>query len=222
MYNGIHIPTLPHTKRMTRKWNDIEWIFEQDGSLRDIYVQDISLREWEKLTDHLNSNFNLTYSDTDKIDKNYVLEYLQDTSGEMECKSLTIHLGHVKVKCYFFLSEQIEFDIDPKEVNSLKNFEQIEKFMISISETLQEQITLTGENSPVFPLFKVDTKNEINKVLSEKEANDLTGTKNSISSHLSTFRTRLKMKFFPKQFEKRLLESANEEYRRTKKEKNVR
>src|SRR6056297_1583238 len=150
---------------MTRKWNDIQWIFEPDGSLRDIYVQDISLREWEKLIDHLNANFNLTYSDQDKIDKKYVLEYLQDTSGEMESKSLTIHLGQIKVNCYFFLSEQIEFDIDPKEVNSINDFEQIENFMISISDILQEQVTLTEENSPEFPLFKVDTIKGVNRIL---------------------------------------------------------
>jgi hypothetical protein len=205
---------------MTRKWNDIQWVFEPDGSLRDIYVQDISIREWEILIDHLNANFNLTYSDKDKIDKEYVLEYLRDTSGEMESKTLTIHLGQIKVNCFFFLSEQIEFDIDPKEVNSIKDFEQIEKFMISISEILQEQVTLTEENSPEFPLFKVDTSKGINSILTEKEANELSGT-NSIFNQLTSLKTRLKMKFFPKQFEKRLLESASEEYRPTKKEKNV-
>ena len=141
--------------------------------------------------------------------------------GEMESKSLTIHLGQIKLNCYFFLSEQIEFDIDPKEVNSLSDFELIEKFMTSISDTLQEQITLTAENNPEFPLFKVDTKNRINKILTEKEANELTGKKKSTSRQLSILRTRLNMKFFPKQFEKRLLESANEEYKPTKKEKNV-
>lgn len=78
---------------MTRNWNDIQWIFEPDGSLRDIYVQDISQQEWEKLIDYLNANFNLTYSDTDKIDKEYVLNYLRDTKGEMEGKTLTVHLG---------------------------------------------------------------------------------------------------------------------------------
>ena len=205
---------------MTRKWNDIQWIFEPDGSLRDIYVQDISLREWEKLIDHLNANFNLTYSDQDRIDKKYVLEYLQDTSGEMESKSLTIHLGQIKVNCYFFLSEQIEFDIDPKEVNSINDFEQIEKFMISISDILQEQVTLTEENSPEFPLFKVDRIKGVNRILTEKEANELSGT-NSVINQVTSLKTRLKMKFFPKQFDKRLLESANEEYRPTKKEKNV-
>ncbi|GET25995.1 hypothetical protein [Prolixibacter sp. NT017] len=206
---------------MTRNWNDIQWIFEADGSLRDIYVQDISLQEWEKLIDHLNDNFNLTYSDNDKIDKKYVLRYLQDTSGEMESKSLTINLGQIKVNCYFFISEQIEFDIDPKDVNSLNDFEKIEKFMTSISEALQEQVTLTAANNPEFPLFKIDTKNEINKILTEKEASEISRTTNSTSYQISTLRTRLQRKFFPRQFEKKLLDRANQEYRPTKKKNNL-
>jgi len=206
---------------MIRNWTDIKWIFEQDGSLRDIYVQDISLQEWEKLIDHLNDNFSLTYSDKHKIDKKYVIEYLKDKRVKMESKFLTIHLGQIQVKCYFFLAEQIEFDIDPKEINSIKDFEVIESFMTSISEILQEQVTLTAENTPEFPLFKVDAKNEINKILTEEESAELTRTRNSISNQLSFFGTKVKMKFFPKQFEKRLLEIAYQEYKPTKKEKNM-
>jgi hypothetical protein len=32
---------------MNREWNDIKWIFEHDGSLRDIYIQDVSLSDWD-------------------------------------------------------------------------------------------------------------------------------------------------------------------------------
>ena len=40
---------------MTRIWDDIKWIFELDGSLRDIYVQDVTLSDWETLIDFLNT-----------------------------------------------------------------------------------------------------------------------------------------------------------------------
>jgi len=206
---------------MKRTWNDIKWIFESDGSLRDIYVQDISLKEWGILIEHINNNFSLTYSDKDKIDKEYVLKYLQDTSGEMESKQLTIRLGKIKINCYFFHDKQIEFDIDPNEINTLNDFERIEDFMTSISEVLQEQVTLTGENAPEFPLFKVDTKNYINKILSAKEAKELAGVRNSVPIQLHIIRSNLMLKFFPDQFKKRLFESASEEYKPTIKEKNV-
>ena len=206
---------------MKRDWNKIKWIFEPDGSLRDIYVQDISLAEWEKLIDCLNENFSLTYANTHKIDKAEVLNYLQSTSGELERKFVTINLGGIRINCHFFLPQQIEFDLDPKEVNSLSDFELIETFMKKISETLQEQVTLTAENNPEFPLFKVHTKNSINKILTEKEAEELSGTSNAISNQLTLLWLRLKLKFFRRQFEKRLLESAAEVHRPTTKNKNV-
>lgn len=211
---------MPHPPEMKGSWNDIKWIFEQDGSLRDIYVQDVSLKEWEELIDFLNSEFRLSYSGEDQIDKKYILKYLQDTSGKMESKSLTIDLGSIKVNGYFFLIEQIEFDIDPKEINSIHDFEKLEDFMTSISELLQAQITLTAESNPEFPLFKIDVKNKINIILTEREAEELIGPRNAAAHQLSSLVTRLKIKFFPERFKKRLIESANQQYKPTKKEDN--
>ena len=74
---------------------------------------------------------------------------------------------------------------------------------------------------PEFPLFKIDVKNKVNKVLTEKEAKKLSGTKSSIKNQFAIFRTRVRMKHFPIQFKKRLLESANQIYKSTSKEKNV-
>ena len=109
----------------------------------------------------------------------------RDTSREMETKSLTIHLGQIKINCHFFLVEEIEFDIDPKEINSISDFEILEDFMTSISEALQVQITLTVENSPEFPLFKVDIRKKINKHLTEYEAKEIISQRNFISDQLS-------------------------------------
>lgn len=175
---------------MTRNWNDIKWIFEPDGSLRDIYIQDITLLDWEKLIDSLNLNYNLKYGEnSNQIDKEYSVRYLMDKTGEIESKALRIDLNGIHVHCYFFLPDQIEFDIDPKEINSLQDFESIEKFMISVSKALNNQVTLTGENSPEFPLFKIDFFNKANKLLTEKEAFELSGNRNSILTQLSPLKT---------------------------------
>lgn len=206
---------------MKRDWNEIKWIFEPDGSLRDIYIQDISLNEWEKLIDCLNDNFSLTYANKDKIDKGNVLKYLRSKSGELESRLVSINLEGLKINCHLFLAQQIEFDLDPKEIKSIGDFELIEHFMVCISDALQQQVTLTGESTPQFPLFKVDSKNGINKILTEKEAEDLTNPSNSINDQLLRLGLRLKLKFFPKQFEKQLLASADEQYKPTTKDQNV-
>ena len=196
-------------------------MFEPDGSLRDIYIQDVSLSDWDELIDFLNKNFNLTFGDKNKIDKDYVLKYLQQTNRQNACQPLFINLEHIKVHCYFFHPEEIEFDIDPKEINSITDFELIETFMVSISKALGLQVTMTEENSPKFPLFKVDVKNGINKVLTVEEANRLRSKINTISIQIKNLTTRLKMMLFPKQFEKQIIASANKEYKPAKKEKNV-
>ena len=96
---------------MTTTWDNIAWIFEHDGSLRDFYVQDISIDDWNKLIDFLNGNYKLSYGitgeekDSNQIDKDYIIGYLTDNSGEMESKSVTIDIEGVNINCHFFLTD---------------------------------------------------------------------------------------------------------------------
>lgn len=208
---------------MTRNWDDIEWIFEQDGSLRDIYVQDVTLFDWEKLIDFLNLNYPLKFGEdgSNQIDKEYVVRYLNDETGEMESELLRIDLSGINIHCYFFLPDQIEFDIDPKEIKTIKDFEIIENFMISISKILSNQVTLTGENSPKFPLFKIDFDKKVNKILTEKEANELSSKQNSFFTEMTLLKTKLILRLFPKTFKNKIIKSVNETHKLTGKDKNV-
>ena len=208
---------------MKRNWDDIKWIFEPDGTLRDIYVQDVTLSDWEKLIDFLNLTYEIKFGEEEskQIDKEYVIKYLRDETGEMENKSLKIEFNGIHFHSYFLLAEQIEFDIDPKEINSIKDFESIEKFMESISRTLKNQVSLTGENSPEFPLIKIDTESGVNKVLGEKEAEELSLKHHSLLFSLKSLATKLRLRFFPKTLVRKIIKSANKPYGPTGKDKNV-
>lgn len=207
---------------MKRNWNDIKWIFEPDGGLIDIYVQEVSLNEWEKIIDLINKKYKVNFGDArEKIDKQYVIEYLRDEKGEIEYKIASIVLGTIKLNCHFFLEDQIEFDIDPAEINSIEDFILIESFMIDISKLINNQITLTSENNPEFPLAKIDVNRGINRILTEDEAMKYWKNQNSISKKFNLFKDKMKFKFFPKQFKEKILKSANEPYKSTRKNKNV-
>lgn len=206
---------------MNRNWKDIKWIFEPDGSLIDIYVQEISLNDWRKVINLINEKYEVKYDGTKRIDEQYTIEYLTDATGEMESKSATIHLGEIQVNCHFFLDDQIEFDIDPKEINSIKDFEAIEAFMIDISAELNNQVILTGENDIKFPLIKIDTKRRINKILTKDEMNEYRENPNSLIKKITFIKTKLEMKFTPDRFKEKILKSASEPYKSTKKDKNV-
>ncbi|MFI0430615.1 hypothetical protein [Mariniflexile sp. HMF6888] len=215
-----------HLRATLRNWKNIEWIFEKDGALRDIYVQNATISDWEKVVDLLNSEYKLTfgiYEDnlTDKIDIGYVKTMFADETGELETKSATIDLSGIVVKCFFFLENQIEFDINPTEIKTESEFIKITDFMKSISLKLEKQITLCGENQPELPLIKIDTKNGIEKVLTEKEAENLWKKSDQNVSRFTKLKSNIIMKYFPKIFEKRIMESGNGEYKSTPKEKNV-
>ena len=209
-----------------RNWKNIEWIFEKDGALRDIYVQNATISDWEKVVDLLNSEYKLTFGVyeenlTDKIDFEFVKTMFADETRELETKSATIDLSGIVVKCFFFLENQIEFDINPTEIKTELEFNKVTDFMESISTKLEKQITLCGENQPEFPLIKIDTKNGIEKILTEKEAENLWKKSDQNFSGFTKLKSKIIMKYFPKIFEKKIMESANSEYKSTPKEKNV-
>ncbi|TVZ51673.1 hypothetical protein [Dokdonia sp. Hel_I_53] len=219
-------PVTTHLRATLRNWKDIEWIFEKDGALRDIYVQNTTISDWKKVVDLLNSDYKLTfgiYEDNlaDKIDFGYVKKMFADETGELETKSATIDLDGIVVKCYFFLIDQIEFDINPSEIQSELELKKVTDFMKTISAELGKQITLCGENQPEFPLIKIDSKNGIEKILTEKDAKSLWKKSDQKVSGFAKFKSTIIMKYFPKLFEKKILESANKEYKSTLKEKNV-
>lgn len=210
----------------TENWNELKWIFEPDGALRDIYVQNISISEWENLIDLLNSEYKLSYGSyeenlTNRIDIDYVKRMFADETGKMETKFAKIDLNGIAVLCHFFLEDQIEFDISPSEIKSISELNLILDFMKSVSQKLNKQVTLSGENQPDFPLIKIDIKNGIEKILTEKEAQNLWKLSNQNISGFTKLKSQIIMKYFPKMFEKKIMESANSEYKSTPKEKNV-
>lgn len=226
MLRAIYKTVTTHLRATLRNWNNIKWIFEKDGTLRDIYVQNATIFDWEKVIDLLNSKYELTfglYEDdlTNKIDFGYVKIMFADETGELETKSATIDLNGILVKCYFFLEKQIEFDINPTDIKSENELQTIIDFMGNVSFVLGKQMTLCGENQPEFPLIKIDTTNRIEKILTEKEAENLWKKSNQSVSRFTKLKSNILMKFFPRLFKERLLESATKPYAGTERQKNV-
>lgn len=207
---------------MNYNWENINWIFKPDGSLRDIYIQNTSIEDWGKLIDLLNSEYNLKYFSESKIDKDEVLKYLKDETGELECRTVSIEIENIKINCHFFLIEQIEFDIEPSEIKTKSDFEKVLSFMSLISSTLKKQITLTGENEANFPLVKINTEESIFKIITEKEIEKYYNKNNSkIKNSVNVLKFSFLMRLFPRFMKNRILRSANEPIKATKLNDNI-
>jgi len=210
-----------------RNWNKAKWIFESDGALRDIYVQDVNESDWKKLIAYLNSKYVLEFgtdkdSSSNKIDFDFIQKMWNDETGELETKSLTIDLNGILIKSYFFSPEQIEFDIKPSEIKSLSELNQILEFMSSISKMIKKQVTLTGENQAEFPLIKIDFQNESEKILTKKEMIRISkkaGIYNNCFSRIKDLISPKKITI--EELEYKAMESACKSFEPVQKEKNV-
>ena len=207
---------------MARNWDELKWIFEPDGSLLDIYVQDVTQKDWEALIDLLNTQYELTFGEEEstQIDKEYAVRFLNDTSGKLEFKWTKIYINGICIICHFTLINQIELDISPVEIKTLEDYEYIEQFMIAVSKTLKNQVILTGESQPEFPLIKIDYDKGINIVLTRAEAVAIANRQSTFLVKIKIIMANLMIRFFPNTFYKKVLESASEPYQATGKEKN--
>ena len=164
---------------MINNWEEIKWIFEPDGTLRDIYVENVNIEDWKILIDYLNANHILKYGPSNdnkivnKADKDYLIKLLSDETGEMELKTLSIIVENIIINTHFFTIDEIEFDIEPQEINSETDYEKLLSFMNEISKILNKPLILTCENQIDFPLIKTDFSNGIIKALTKKAAEKL-------------------------------------------------
>ena len=69
---------------------------------------------------------------------------------------MSINTNGVLINCHFFSEDEIEFDIDPKEVKSKSKADDVFEFMKNLSKILVKESILTGENSPEYPLVTVN------------------------------------------------------------------
>lgn len=210
-----------------KNWNKSKWIFESDGSLRDIYVQNVNESDWRKLISFLNTDFKLKLGNdpdnsSDKIDFDFIQKMWNDETGTLESRSLTIDLNGIIIKSYFFCPEQIEFDINPREVKSLSDLNQVLEFMLGVSRVLNKQVTLTWENQAEFPLIKIDYEKGLEKILTKEEMLSISKRAGIYVSWI----VRLKKMFFPtkislEELEYKAMESACKPMEPVSQEQNV-
>lgn len=135
----------------------MEKVFFSDRSLRDIYILNVDLDDWQKTFDWINlSHWSVAfYKDGQLIqcaetDVSYFFE-----AKESNTMLMSIEINGVKINCNFFSKDEIEFDIDPKEIRSILEANAVIEFMKNLSKTLDKECILTEENSPEKPLVTI-------------------------------------------------------------------
>jgi len=137
--------------------NNLKLHFEQDGSLRDIIVTSESKDSWGLFLSALKSSVyshsfkhgDISCSLPESINAIWSLQNTEPTL-------LTIQVGELLINCHFFQSYEIEFDLDPKDVNSQNDFAVLLNFLLWLNKSIKCSVVLTHENSRNEVIFSVE------------------------------------------------------------------
>jgi hypothetical protein len=137
---------------MDNDWEKIKKnIYFLDGSLRDIYINNITKIEWKKWINHVNKNYKINWiNNKNKIDFEIVKNNWEKDGAS---DTAIIFIENVQVKCHFFCD--FENDIDPNEIKSIYDHNCIINYMKDISKVLDKVIYLSAENARDNYLIKI-------------------------------------------------------------------
>ncbi|OZC01612.1 hypothetical protein [Rubricoccus marinus] len=138
------------------EWEKVQLAFEWDGSWRDIYVLDSSLDDWQRLLDFLRtSRYNLTFKRASV--EPIPVHAAEAFGGPDDVRPLLqIDVDGIVVNSHFFAKEEIEFDLDPREVEVSADAEAVFEFMAGIGRALSKPVILTPENMSELALIAYD------------------------------------------------------------------
>ena len=130
-------------------WKDVASEFVWDGAWRDIYVVGTTIADWQRVLDLLSDRTPdalAFYVDGEKLSSAPSAEVIfarrQETSTLLQVTAGDVHLN-----CHFFCEEEIEFDLDPRELRGEEDLQAVLTFMRSITEGAGKPAILTHENS---------------------------------------------------------------------------
>ena len=134
-------------------WDDYKNEFHADGGLRDIYVNDTSLNDWQRFVDYLRkTEARLEYF----VNEVQALPIQIDEifQSREHTRLLAINLGGVSLNCHFFVLDQIELDFDLGDIRSEAQAKVVFRLMSTIGRVLDKVVILTYENEDQQPIFK--------------------------------------------------------------------
>ncbi len=138
-------------------WRIVAGDLKPDGALRDIYVHDATLADWQVALDHVRERY-------------APLQFLVDGQPadlpgqvadifpiwERASPLLNFNLSGIDVACHFFTGEQIEFDLRPEEVTGPERLASLISFLRELATAVGKPAVLTMENMPNAVILRAD------------------------------------------------------------------
>ncbi|MBP3966541.1 protein export chaperone secb [Paenibacillus lignilyticus] len=121
--------------------------FYQDGSLRDIYILQTHYTDWDFLMDYFKSNPDFEifiFRDGEEVHDRLSIKEILNLKNDFSMSINIVYKG-ISISGYFYETDNIEFDISPREIVSLKEVDKVIEFMKEIAKFTNKEVILTPE-----------------------------------------------------------------------------
>ncbi len=135
-------------------WDKCRQDFDWDGSWRDIYVTPATLDDWKAILPFLRSQPDVEFLRESRAVS--VPASLDESFFDGPRPTLRFRVGGVLVVFHFFTPEEIECDIDPREITGQASLDAVLAFMRQLGDLTHKRTVLTPENCSDHPIVSYD------------------------------------------------------------------
>jgi hypothetical protein len=139
-------------------WDTCKEDFRWDGSLRDIYVTPASLTDWRTVYPVLRDYPDVEYSVDHIVQQPPATVEQVFAVRPLVGPMLRFRVGRTLVVFHFFSHDEIECDIDPREVVSQSDLDALLGFVRLLGDTVHRLVMLTPENGREHPIITYEPK----------------------------------------------------------------
>lgn len=130
-----------------KQWSEIKPEFQADGSLRDIYVEDIDPAVWDLFIAGVKrSKYKIEFAHGDV--KRELPDNLKTIKRLQKSNPTTLYIWlteNTQLNCHFFVETEIELDVSPHDIQNEHVYAQLVLFLEWLASLTGSEVKLTHE-----------------------------------------------------------------------------
>jgi hypothetical protein len=137
-------------------WESVQHEFSfDDGSWRDIYVAGVGYQDWQRVFDRLrHENYELVYHRDGEVVEFPTAAIDAFPAHDDPLSMLWVKFAGIQANCHFFTPDEIEFDIDPREIQGQGQLDALFAFLQLLADATGKPAVLTPESGQDTVIFR--------------------------------------------------------------------
>lgn len=143
-------------------WESVSESWSWDGSWRDAYVFDTDGDDWQRVVDLVRrQGWEARTNGEGGVESPLPAEVRDIFALDSTSPTWLIRPGAgVEIKCHFFAPEEIEFDLDPRQITDQSSLDVVCEFLRAIGRELRKPVVVTAENDPAWTIMRYDPRTD--------------------------------------------------------------